>query len=216
MHHHQVHDESLQLWAIPHDPRPGPAGRWAVCTRPHPVLVILGDLIRSRDPRLFTLGSPRPTATALTHRRRGLPGIIVFRGRTRRVLAVPRQQVLQKYSSLASLPVKTSLASTNSDNCPAITAICPSRAAICASRSTTSLISSSRDISSGAGTRRSHRTHDDHTGTDTPLSPTVTRPKHTRTLSTPGECLLAAGPVGPAVLVRNDGGEADGWRVSGS
>ncbi len=58
-------------------------------------------------------------------------------------------------STRASLPASFSLASTNSEICPAIAVICP------AWRRTTA-ISSSRDISSGARILRSHRDKADH------------------------------------------------------
>jgi len=62
------------------------------------------------------------------------------------------------------------LASINSETCPAIALICPAWRR-------TSTISSSRDISSGTGTRRSNRTPVDHTRTDTTTSPTATSPR---------------------------------------
>jgi hypothetical protein len=67
-------------------------------------------------------------------------------------------------------------------NCPAITVICASRAAIPASRSATSVISSSRDISSRVGTQRSNYVHTTQVVIDTPgMSPTVIPSSRTHT-----------------------------------
>ncbi len=71
-------------------------------------------------------------------------------------------------SSLASFPARASLASISSECCPAISLICRSCAVICSPWRRTTTISSSRDISSGTGTRRSNRTPADHTVIDTP------------------------------------------------
>lgn len=86
-----------------------------------------------------------------------------------------------RYSSLASLPASTSLASISSDSRPAITAICTSRTAICLSRSATNVISSSRNISSGTGNQRSNYNHTGPAVTDTPVlpPPLTTQPPNT-------------------------------------
>ncbi len=62
----------------------------------------------------------------------------------------------RRCSSLASFPANCSLASNRSATCVDSVVICPSWAVIRASRSARSLISSSRGISSGRVTQRSH------------------------------------------------------------
>ena len=92
-------------------------------------------------------------------------------------------------SNRASLSASASLASINSASCPAISAICRSCTASRSAWRATTTSSSSRDISSGADTRRSNRSPADHPVIDTPSFREALKIKAMGAPGTSGECL---------------------------